>query len=153
MSIRKYRDSDKQDLLEVYVSASRVGHPFIPEAKLVSLAQVVADKYVPIADTYVYADAEDKLIGFVSLIEGTFIGGFFVSPKAARQGIGHKLLAHVREVFQAKPLQVEVLVDNKVGRAFYAKQGFVFVKEYMDEDLQLMCQLLELKPLSQCDSG
>ena len=59
------------------------------------------------------------------------IGGLFVLPNHQSKGVGSLLLKHISQFHNT--LEVEVFDENKIGKPFYAKNGFILMKEYLQE--------------------
>jgi putative acetyltransferase len=127
--IRKYQDHDLNSLLELWYRASHLAHPFLDESFLRQERETIASVYMPRAETWVYARQGD-VVGFISLL-GNEVGGLFVDPTVQREGIGRALMDHARLL--RGELEVEVFKANSIGRRFYDRYGFVFVKEHVDE--------------------
>ncbi len=123
--IRKYcPNDDRKAVLDIWLAASRVGHPFLTEADLAGQYALVRDQYLDVSTIYVIEE-DGKIVGFIGLIGelGDFIGALFVSPAYHRHGFGRKLIEYVAGL--RSPLFVEVYAKNKQGMAFYEKNGFV----------------------------
>ena len=123
--IRKYLKKDLEDVLMVWAEASASVHPFLSDEFVAKARQEIRDVYLPVTETWVW-EAQDRVVGFVALI-GNEIGGLFVDPKFHRLGIGRALMDQARGL--REELEVEVFKANKIGRAFYAKYGFVLIEE------------------------
>lgn len=133
MTIRPLRPEEGDRLLAIWLAASRIGHPFLGEARLVEQQQVVRDTYLPMADNWV-AEIDGKVVGFIGLIE-SFIGGLFVDPDIRGSGIGRALVEDAAS--RLGPLEVSVYADNQAAVDFYHRRGFVETarKETDDEGL------------------
>ena len=119
--LRQYRASDLDDLLTVWAAASVVAHPFLPPDFLAAERHNISNLYLPNADTWVW-ETDGRVVGFLALI-GNEVGGLFVDPTRQKTGIGRALIDHARTLHEE--LEVEVFRDNAIGRAFYARYGFV----------------------------
>jgi putative acetyltransferase len=118
--IRPYQPSDCEALLDVWVRASAVAHPFLDPDFMARERHNVRDVYLPMAETWVW-DADGHVAGFISLL-GNEVGGIFVEPGRHRSGIGRALVERARD--GRGDLEVEVFERNAIGRAFYARLGF-----------------------------
>lgn len=127
--IRKYNESEIPTLLAIWEHASLLAHPFLSADFQAMVKQMMAEKYLPNSDTWVYEES-DKITGFISMI-GNEIGGLFVDPVCHSRGIGTALVKHINQFH--KELEVEVFKENKIGKPFYDKTGFTTVKEYFME--------------------
>ncbi len=128
--IRKYRNDDLEELLSVWKSASELAHPFLSKEFLALERSTIAEKHLPVVETWVYEN-EGRILGFVSLL-GNEVGAIFVDPEHQRRGIGGRLMDKARELHGE--LELEVFKANGIGRAFYAKYGFEAIGERVDEE-------------------
>lgn len=120
-TIRPATATDHGRLLDIWLAASRAGHPFLSEARLAADRAKVRDIYLPQADTWLATAAGDP-VGFIGLIDH-FIGGLFVDPAAHGSGVGRALVTHAAARLGA--LSVSVYADNGGALAFYRRLGFV----------------------------
>lgn len=137
--IRKYDEQDLDDLLATWEAASEIAHPFLTSEFLASERENIPNVYLPNAETWVYEDG-GRVVGFMALI-GNEIGAIFVQPSHHRKGIGGRLMDEAREL--RGELEVDVFAANTIGRAFYARYGFVPVEEKVHEQTGL--ELLRLR--------
>ena len=128
--IRKYRNTDLDELLDAWYSASKIAHHFLNEAFFKLERENIASVYLPIAETWVY-ELKGKVVGFISLIDNE-VGGLFVHADFHGRGIGHKLMDHALNLKSL--LVLDVFKDNPIGRNFYKKYGFVEIGENFDEE-------------------
>ncbi len=119
--IRPYRAEDRDRLVDIWLAASRVGHPFLGEERLLVQLEMVRDTYLPMADNWV-AEVDGRPAGFIGLID-SFIGGLFVDPQIHGAGIGRGLIEHAAE--RLGRLEVSVYADNGDAVEFYRRRGFV----------------------------
>lgn len=127
--IRKYNETEIPTLLTIWEEASLLAHPFLSDDFQAMVKQMMAEKYLPNSETWVYEES-GKIVGFISMA-GNEIGGLFVDPKSHSKGIGTALVNYVGQFYNE--LEVEVFRDNKIGRPFYEKIGFTVIKEYFME--------------------
>lgn len=132
--IRKYRQTDLNDVLDAWYSASLIAHSFLDEAFFVREREMIATVYLPApeSETWVY-EGGGGVLGFISLL-GDEVGGLFVHATQQRKGIGCQLMDHAASL--RLPLILDVFSENKIGRSFYQKYGFVEVSERFDEETQ-----------------
>jgi putative acetyltransferase len=128
--LRDYRVEDLDDLMATWAAASKIAHPFLSDEFQQKVGLDIANVYLPVTENWVW-ETDGRLVGFVSLF-GNEIGGLFVDPSYQRQGIGKALVDHVAN--EREELEVEVFKDNAIGRAFYAKYGFVLKGESVHEE-------------------
>ncbi len=128
--IRKYREIDTEQILDIWFRASTLAHPFL-EADFMEKEKVnVREIYIPNTETWVYAEG-GFLIGFISMI-GNEVGALFVRPEFQGLGIGTGLMDHVAPLHDE--LEVEVFDKNAIGRAFYDKYGFELLEKHIHEE-------------------
>ncbi len=132
--IRKYKESDIENVIKIWYDASALAHPFLKAAFVEKVKRDMRELYLPNALTWVYEE-DGEVIGFVSMLENE-IGGLFVNPDEHARGIGTVLVNHVRLMHEH--LEVEVFENNKIGRAFYNKYGFLSYKESIHEETRQM---------------
>lgn len=128
--IRKYNAEDLAELLDVWYDASQIAHPFLTRDFLDQERRNVIQKYLPIAETWVFEE-EGQVVGFIALI-GNEVGGIFVTPRRHGQGIGRALMDHARA--SRNHLDVEVFEANEIGRAFYHAYGFKVIRPVVHEE-------------------
>lgn len=130
VNIRACRPADLQPLFDIWLSASRVGHPFLNEADLASQGQLVRDIYLPKAENWV-AECDGQPVGFIGLLDN-FIGGLFVTPAAHGLGLGSRLIEHAASI--KGDLDVEIYADNPMAPGFYGRNGFVEIERRPTDD-------------------
>ena len=138
--IRKYEAKDIEELLDVWYSASQVAHPFLNEKFLEQERKNIAELHIPTAETWVY-EFDNLVVGFIALI-GNEVGGIFVKPEFHGKGIGRALMEHAKSI--RTYLELDVFKDNKIGRNFYDKCGFLKVSEHLHEETGFMQLRLKL---------
>jgi putative acetyltransferase len=127
--IRPYKNQDEEAVIEVWYLASLIAHDFVPASFWETEKQDIRDKYLPMAQTWVYEE-NDKVIGFMSLLEN-HIGGLFVHPDYQGQGIGSQLIDHAKRLHPV--LSLDVFKQNTKSRRFYEKCGFKVTAENIHE--------------------
>lgn len=127
--IRNYIKTDLEDIMTIWFEAQTLAHPFLAEDFVNNVKVMMKEKFIPNSKTWVY-EVEGHVIGFIAMM-GNEIGGLFVKPNVQSKGIGTLLVNHVSQFH--KDLEVEVFDENKIGKPFYFKQGFVTISEYVDK--------------------
>lgn len=127
--IRPYEPGDRDALLSVWAESAAVAHPFWTPAMFERERRDIAEKYLPVAETYVF-ERSGTVVGFISLL-GNEVGGIFVAPQYHGQGIGSALMDWARD--SRDHLELDVFEANHIGRAFYAAYGFGVIGERLDE--------------------
>ncbi|EGQ9967362.1 N-acetyltransferase [Vibrio cholerae] len=127
--IRKYKESDLDSVLEIWLDASVKAHDFVDPEFWKSQVDNMRNLYIPASETYVY-EIGSKIEGFYSLHENN-LAAIFVQPELQGQGIGKQLLRHAKS--QRKMLTLSVYKENQSSYGFYLSQGFKLVNEQIDE--------------------
>ena len=126
--IRQYQQSDRDQVVAIWLDASIKAHDFIAPRFWTSKIEDMRDIYIPSAETYVFED--DGIIkGFVSLVDDT-LAALFVSPGYQGNGIGKQLL--LKSKAMRDKLVLTVYKENTKSVDFYAKNGFEITKEQID---------------------
>lgn len=92
---------------------------------------MVRDQYLPSAETTLYVE-DGKILGFLSLIDGTFIGALFVDPAHQGKGVGRALVEDAKGRYPQ--LTLAVYAQNTGAIGFYQQMGFQVVTEQPNED-------------------
>ena len=137
--IRKHKVSDLEPIMNIWLQASTLAHPFLDDDFVEQVKKDMRNKYIPNSETWVYEESS-SIVGFVSMAENE-IAGLFVAPNQHARGFGTQLVNFVTQFHET--LEVEVFKDNKIGRAFYDKYGFEIIKDYLEENSK--CQVLRMK--------
>jgi putative acetyltransferase len=129
--ISKANSSDINYIMEIWKDSTIKAHNFIEREYWETNYDVVKDVYLPIAETFVY-EANNKIIGFISIINNDFIGALFVDSNMQGKGIGSKLIDFVKDRYDK--LSLAVYKDNINAVNFYKNKRFKIVKEQINED-------------------
>lgn len=113
---------DTDELMAIWWETTQVAHPFIDASYWQTHGDAVKNIYLPAAKTWVYRQ-DDRILGFISVLENHFIGALFVLPHVQRQGIGRQLLAHCQSQYDS--LALSVYKENHQAVNFYQKHHFV----------------------------
>lgn len=119
--IHTWDNRDITPLLTLWLESTIYAHPFIDARYWRESEAIVRDVYLPAAQTWVWED-NHQLKGFISVLEGQFLGALFVAPEAIGCGIGRALLDEVKQRFPV--LSLEVYQKNNRAVNFYHAQGF-----------------------------
>ncbi len=125
--IRDYRESDVEGVLDVWYRASQVAHPFLSEDFLDRERERIRSQHMPMARSWVFEE-DGRVVGFIALL-GSEVGAVFVDPNRHGRGIGTALVDVASELHET--LELEVFEANTLGRAFYARYGFVPVGRHV----------------------
>ena len=124
MPIRKLQKTDINRVAEIWLTANRNAHAFIPAAYWESHLDFVKNM-LPQTEVYVYEN--DKMIqGFIGL-SGEYIEGIFVSVEMQSHGIGRLLLDYIKN--RKTKLSLNVYQQNTRAISFYKREGFE-IKSY-----------------------
>lgn len=140
-TIRKLKDNEVDIVMTIWKESTIKAHSFIPKKYWENNYDVVKNVYIPMAETYVY-DEEDKIKGFVSIIEGGFIGALFIDINFQGLGIGSKLIDFVCNKY--KKLTLAVYKENYNAVDFYKNKGFKIVSEGKNDDSGFDEYIMEL---------
>lgn len=127
--IRQYVESDLNDVLSSWETASKIAHPFLEEEFLETERYNIPNVYLPNTDTWV-AEVDGGVVGFIALM-GNEVGAIFLDPKFQGLGIGRALMNKAQEIHGT--LELEVFKANSIGRKFYDRYGFVLLTESIHE--------------------
>ncbi|MGK0602680.1 N-acetyltransferase [Yokenella regensburgei] len=120
--IREWRhNEDTAPLLTLWMESTIYAHPFIDVSYWQESEPLVRDVYLPGARTWVWEE-EGAVKGFVSVMDGRYVGALFVAPAFERCGIGSALLNYVKQRFSS--LSLEVYQKNTRAVNFYHALGF-----------------------------
>lgn len=129
--IRLLQPSDIDEVMETWLQSTKIAHPFIEATYWEKNYDLVKKVYLPHSTTYVY-ESKKSVQGFISIIEGNFIGALFVHPNNQGNGIGSALL---KEALSHYPqVNLAVYKDNLSAIRFYESKGFKIVQEQTNED-------------------
>lgn len=127
--IRKYREADIDQILDIWLSASIQAHAFVGSAFWKSKVGEMRDVYIPASETFVF-EADGQIAGFYCLY-GDTLAAVFVSPSLQGQGIGSALMDDAKS--RRTCLQLSVYSQNAPGINFYKQHGFITLNEQIDE--------------------
>jgi putative acetyltransferase len=119
--IRRLQPHEMDELIALWLASTIDAHPFISESYWHESESIVRNVYIPQSVTWVYIQ-NDKIAGFISVMDSLFIGALFVSEPFIGKGIGNALMAHVKKQYPA--LSLEVYQKNYRAVDFYHHQGF-----------------------------
>lgn len=140
--IRLMKDEDIDAVMDIWLETNISAHDFIPEEYWLGNYNAIKGEYLPKSDNYVYEE-DGKILGFISIVQPSFIGALFVSKNSHNKGIGGKLIEFCKCKFSY--LDVAVYAENKQAFEFYEKHEFVKVKENVNSTSSHLEYLLEWK--------
>jgi len=93
--IKEFEQAKTKEIMKIWLDTTINAHYFIPEKYWVDNESVIREKYLPIAKTFIYEE-DSTVKGFISIMEGSFIGALFVGKEYQKQGIGLKLINYCK---------------------------------------------------------
>ncbi|MDF2613610.1 MAG: GCN5-related N-acetyltransferase [Clostridia bacterium] len=128
--LNQYTEEINQ-VMKIWKDSTIKAHAFIPEEYWLRSYNRVKEKYIPMADTYVYAE-ENEIKGFISILDQEYIGALFVDISSQGQGIGRRLIEHAKEAYGS--LSLAVYKKNEKAVSFYELVGFQIKCEQLNEE-------------------
>ena len=125
--IRKFRRSDTEQVMQLWLSGNEDAHPFVPGEYWRSHYHEVGNALLQ-ADVFVYDD-HGRLRGFIGMIND-YIAGIFVAKDCRSTGIGAQLLTYVKQ--KHRMLHLNVYQKNRLAASFYRREGFSVRSEQID---------------------
>ncbi|MBJ9977785.1 GNAT family N-acetyltransferase [Pseudomonas sp. S75] len=113
--------ADYPELAQVWESAVRATHDFLPEPYILLLRDHVLGRYLDAVMLVCCREACGRILGFVGVAGGR-VDMLFVGAEHRGQGVGRKLLRHAIEVLGADRLDVNE--QNAQALGFYRHEGF-----------------------------
>lgn len=129
ITIRQYQQSDLDGVLNSWEVATRLVHEFMTDEFIAEQRINVEKVYLPNTDTWV-AEINGTVQGFISLM-GNEVGAIFLQPQYHGMGVGKALMDKAQSLHGE--LEVEVFKVNETGRKFYARYGFILLRETLHE--------------------
>lgn len=126
--IRRLQEADIDRVMALWLDANLKAHDFVPAAYWRSNFEPVKEM-LPRAEVYVYESA-GEIQGFVGL-SGEYIEGIFVADEMQSQGIGKRLLDHMKAIKDT--LHLSVYQKNTRAIRFYQREDFMIQREGLDE--------------------
>lgn len=126
--IRRLQKADVDRVMDLWLDTNLKAHNFVHAAYWRSNFGPVKEM-LPRAEVYVYEDA-GGIQGFVGL-SGEYIEGIFAADEMQSQGIGKRLLDHMKAIKDT--LHLSVYQKNTRAIRFYQREGFVIQYEGLDE--------------------
>lgn len=140
--IRSFKNTDIDNLMNIWLKSTIKAHDFISKEYWEKNYNTVKDRYIPMAETFVYEDKEG-IKGFISIINNEFIGALFVDVDFQGQGIGKELINYAVDKY--KNLDLAVYKENKKSVDFYINRGFKIIKEQVNDDSGYSEYLMQIK--------
>jgi putative acetyltransferase len=129
MNIRKYREDEIEELVELWYDVSIKAHSFISDDYWRAGKKDMREKYIPMSATYVIEDNEE-IIGFVSIVDD-YLAAIFIGTNYQDKGYGNKLLDYIKT--KKDYIELRVYKKNEKTVKFYLKNDFHIQEESIDE--------------------
>lgn len=127
--IRKAKDTDTETLIAIWLRGNIQAHDFIPAEYWTKHIEYMHDALGK-ADITVY-EADGQAVGFAGM-EGNHIAGIFVDDKYRSQGIGSRLINHLKQ--RHDKLTLCAYEKNRRTVSFYLREGFIVTKSGTDNN-------------------
>jgi putative acetyltransferase len=124
-TLRPYEPADETAAIDLWQRTWQQAYPVIDfAARREWWQQRWRDEILPVA-TIVVADADDAMVGFVTVIPGErYLDQIVVAPESWSTGLAEALLEEARRLSPGG-LTLHVNKDNARALRFYEKHGFV----------------------------
>ena len=129
MSIRKYIQSDKNKILDIYAQ-SKLDELKFEQIEFELLPLENDEKRLgKLIESDIYVFVENDVVAY-SAHFGEEIRGLFVHPSCRRKGIGHKLFEFILSKISDNAF-LYVASSNKPAINLYRKYGFEIIEEFI----------------------
>lgn len=127
-TIRPATAHDTDAIIDIWLRASRTGHPFIPYDFWLSRAEDMERIYLPGSTTHIL-ETGGQIVAFVSLV-GTHLAALFVHPDHQGSGHGRRLLDFAKAGHPR--LSLCAYLRNERALRFYRNAGFRVLEERLE---------------------
>lgn len=129
--ILPYSPQRRDRVMAIWLESTVQGHPFLSRSYWEGNYPAVRDQYLPLSQTTLFVE-DGEILGFLSLLEGSFIGALFVDPAHQGKGVGRALIEEAQS--RCTALTLAVYEENHAAIGFYEKMGFHKVLKQPNED-------------------
>ncbi|MGA2233017.1 MAG: GNAT family N-acetyltransferase [Tepidisphaeraceae bacterium] len=143
--VRDYRQDDWPAVCRIHDAARRIEvRGFMPPDIVLPMDQTAGPEGFFESQTWVACvePGEQTIAGFIA-IKGAEITWCYVDPSWHRQGIGRKLVEHVKPILGEHGFVLTV-AENPAGVAFYQSLGFVVCARFPGEAQGYPCECVRL---------
>lgn len=137
--IREFREIDLEEVMKIWLETNIKSHNFIIEEYWKSNYSLVKE-IIPKSEVYVFEE-NNKIKGFLGIVEENYIAGIFVKEEFQNQGIGKKLIDFIKS--KKENLFLNVYDKNIRAKKFYFSNDFKILKEIKDNEFKEKEFLLE----------
>lgn len=116
----------QNDVMDIWLQASIQSHGFIPAQQWQQAYPLVRDTYLPRSQVTVWQDGQ-QVLGFLGLVQNSYVGALFVHPQHQGRGIGCELLTHCQA--HHSHLFLTVFAENPGAIRFYRRHGFEILRK------------------------
>lgn len=120
--------TDLPHLMPIWLQTNIAAHSFIAKEYWHENYSLV-EGMLPKADMYVFEE-DGTILGFIGIMDSSYIAGLFVLPQHQAKQIGSRLLQHCMDIYPH--LELDVYKKNTKAVAFYQKNSFVVKQEKTD---------------------
>ena len=107
--IRSLENKDIDKVMDIWLKSTIKAHDFISKEYWENNYNDVKNIYIPKANTFLYED-EEKIRGFISVINNEFIGALFVDVDYQVNAIGKALINYAMAKYKKLNLAVYGLI-------------------------------------------
>lgn len=118
------KQSDYQELTQVWEASVRATHDFLPDSYIELLKELVLTRYLDAVMLICTKDSRQRITGFAGVAAGK-IEMLFIDPAHRGQGLGKLLLRYAMDHLNADELDVNE--QNPQALGFYLQQGFEII--------------------------
>lgn len=126
--IKKFEIEDLDEIMNIWLETNISAHAFIKASYWKENFEMVKEMMMS-SEIYLYKE-DNKIYGFIGLIDD-YIAGIFIKDKYQSRGIGKNLLDYVKS--NRNRLLLSVYNKNNRAIEFYKREGFIIVKNEIDE--------------------
>ncbi len=130
--ISKSDDEDIALLMAIWLNSNISSHPSIDELYWHRLYDSVRKSYLDNSEIFIFEE-DEKLLGFISILEYSKIEGIYVLDKERKRTIEKQLLNYCQQSYNT--LSVNVFAENKDALDFYINENFYQTEEIYNEEL------------------
>lgn len=114
------------EVMDIWLQASIQTHHFIPKEEWQQAYALVRDSYIPRSQVFIWQE-DQQVLGFLGLVEHSYIGALFVHPQHQNRGIGAQLLTYCQQ--HEPQLFLSVFAENTPAIRFYERHGFSITRK------------------------
>ncbi|MBZ3935543.1 N-acetyltransferase [Methanimicrococcus blatticola] len=118
------------EIAEIWLTSNIHGQDFIP-AEYWNRHFKSVKEMLPAAEIYIYID-NNKIEGFIGIMDEKYIAGLFVLPTRQSHGIGRQLIEECQKRYPF--LELDAYSKNSRAVHFYLKNGFQIISEKINDE-------------------